>query len=215
MQPSPPTQPKTFSSSWTVSGRPSKILGWPSAWRRHSYGSECGLTSQHCNLETWTGGCQWLRISDTLSLKSELNKRIGKAATTISKLTKSWVLSNKKLTENTKIQVYRACVLSTLLYGGESRILHARQEKKLNTFHMRCLRRILNITWQDRVPNDTVLEWAEIPSMYTLLKQRRLRWFGHVLKMDKGPFPKNLLYGQLAKSWVKRKRSTGRLQLRY
>ena len=27
MQPSPPTQLKTFSSSWTVSGRPSKILG--------------------------------------------------------------------------------------------------------------------------------------------------------------------------------------------
>ena len=96
MQPSPPIHPKTFSSSWTVSGRPSKILGWPSAWRRHSYGSDCGLTSQHCNLETWTGGCQWLRISDTLSLKSELNKRIGKAATTISKLTKR-VWSNKKL----------------------------------------------------------------------------------------------------------------------
>ena len=94
--------------------------------------------------------------------------------------------------------VYRACVLSTLLYGGESRILHARQEKKLNTFHMCCLRRILNMTWQDRVPNDTVLERAEILLMYTLLKQRRLRWFSHVVRMDNGPFPKNLLYGKLA-----------------
>ena len=58
-------------------------------------------------------------ISDTLSLESELNRRIGKAATTISSLTKR-VWSNKKLTQNTKIQVYRAYVLSTLLYGSES-----------------------------------------------------------------------------------------------
>ena len=76
---------------------------------------------------------------------------------------------------------------------------------------MRCLRRILNITWQDRVPNDTVLERAEIPSMYTLLKQRRLRWFGHGVRMDNGPLPKNFLYGELANG----KRPTGRPQLRY
>ena len=58
-------------------------------------------------------------ISDTLALYSELNRRIGKAATTISSLTKR-VWSDKKLTQNTKIQVYRAYVLSTLLYGSES-----------------------------------------------------------------------------------------------
>ena len=58
-------------------------------------------------------------ISDTLTLDSELNRRIGKAATTISRLTKR-VWSNKKLTEDNKIQVYRTCVLSTPLYGTES-----------------------------------------------------------------------------------------------
>ena len=138
-------------------------------------------------------------VSLILFLWGPSYKRIGKAATTISKLTKR-VWSNKKLTENTKIQVYRACVLSTLLYGGESWILHARRERKLNTFHMRCIRRILSITWKDRVPNNTVLERTETPSMYTLLKQRRLRC----------PILKNLLYGELAN----RKRPTGRPQLR-
>ena len=58
-------------------------------------------------------------ISDTLTLESELNRRIGKAATTISSLTKR-VWSNKKLTQSTKIQVYRAYVLIMLLYGSES-----------------------------------------------------------------------------------------------
>ena len=120
------------------------------------------------------------------------------------------VWSNKKLTENTKIQVYRTCLLSTLMYGGEFWILHVRQERKLNTFHMRCLRRIPNVTWKDRGPNNTVLERAEIPSMYTLLKQRRLCWLGHVVRMDDSPILKNLLYGELANG----KRRTGRPQLR-
>ena len=47
--------------------------------------------------------------------------------------------------------------------------------------------------------------------MYTLLKQKRLRCLGHVVRMDDGRIPKDLLYGELAQG----KRPTGRLQLRY
>ena len=110
------------------------------------------------------------------------------------------VWSSKKLTESTKIQVYGACVLSMVLYGSESWTLHARQQRQLNTFHIRGLQRILNITWQGNVPNNTVLERAEIPSLYTPLRQRRLRWLGHVVRVDDGRIPKDLLYGELAHS---------------
>ena len=116
-------------------------------------------------------------IFDSLSLNMELNKCIGKAATTISRLTKR-VWTNGKLTEQTKLQVCKACVLSTLLYGSKSWTLRAQKEKKLNAFHVCCLRHILHITWQDKVTNNSVLERAEIPSMYTLLKQRPMRWLG-------------------------------------
>ena len=89
--------------------------------------------------------------------------------------------------------------------------MHAHQEKRLNVFHMRCLRRILGITWQDRVKNKDVLEKGGIPSLYTLLKQRRMRWLGHVKRMKDGHIPKDRLYGAL----VTRKRPTGRPQLRF
>ena len=65
-------------------------------------------------------------ISDSLALDMEINKRIGKAATTMSSRTKG-VWTNGKLTEHTKIQVYRACVRSTLLYGNEVWTLRARR----------------------------------------------------------------------------------------
>ena len=97
-----------------------------------------------------------------------------------------------------KVNVYKACVISTLLYGSESWTMHAHQEKRLNVFHMHCLRRNLGITWQDKVSNKVELEKVGIPSLYTLLKQRRMRWLGHVTRMEDGRIPKDLLYGELA-----------------
>ena len=78
-------------------------------------------------------------------------------------------------------------------------------------FHLRCLRRILSISWQDHITNSAVLERAGIPSIYTLLRQRRLRWIGHVHRMDEGRIPKQLLYGELAQG----KRPVGRPKLRF
>ena len=48
-------------------------------------------------------------------------------------------------------------------------------------------------------------------SMYTLLKQRRLHWLRHVVRMADGQIPKDLLYGEL----VQGHRPRGRPQLQY
>ena len=149
-------------------------------------------------------------ISSNLSLDTELNTRIGKAATAMARLTKR-VWSNTMLTTNTKMRVYQACVLSTLLYSCESWTLYTRQELRLNAFHLRSIRKILGITWQDRVPNKDVLARAKIPSMFALLSQRRLRWVGHVVRMQDGRIPKEIMYGELATGT----RPTGRPFLRF
>ena len=144
-------------------------------------------------------------ITSNLSLDTELDKRIAKAAAVMAQLSKR-VWTNKQLTLNTKLKVYQACVLSSLLYGSESWTTYARQEKRLESFHIRCLRRILCIKWQDRVTNIEVLEKASFLSMHIMLCQRRLRWLGHVHRMDDGRIPKDIMYGELASG----RRPTGR-----
>lgn len=47
--------------------------------------------------------------------------------------------------------------------------------------------------------------------MSTLLKQRRLRWLGHVRRMDDSRIPKAMLYGELRVG----KRNKGRPKLRF
>ena len=102
------------------------------------------------------------------------------------------------LTIPTKINVYKACVISTLLYGSESCTTYSTQEQKLQVFHLRCLHRILGITWQNKVQNNDALLIAGVPSMFTLLCQCCLCWLGHVRRMEDGCIPKDLLYGKLA-----------------
>ena len=155
---------------------------------------------------TYLGSC----MTSHPSLDLEINRRLGKASGTMARLSKR-VWHNTRLTINTKVKVYNACVLSTLLYGSESWATYTKQEGKLNAFHMRCLRRLLGVTWQDKVPNTEVLLRTKSTSLYAILAKRRLRWLGHVRRMDDGRIPKDLLYGELEEG----KRKTGRPLLRF
>ena len=76
---------------------------------------------------------------------------------------------------------------------------------------MRCLRKILGIVWQDHVTNKDVLAKANIPTMFGLLSLKRLRWLGHVIRMQDGRIPKDTLYGELETGT----RPTGRPHLRF
>ena len=149
-------------------------------------------------------------VSSSVNLDSELNSRIGKAAGTIAKLN-SKVWNKCKLTENTKRRVYQACVLSSLLYSSETWTTYRRQEKRLNSFHLRCLRRFLHIHWQDMITNSEVLKRAGIPNIFAILSKRRLTWLCHLQRMDPCRIPRELLYGELTEG----SRPVGRPHLRY
>ena len=67
------------------------------------------------------------------------------------------------------------------------------------------------MTWQDHITNIDVLPKAGMASMHSVLTTRRLRWLGHVSRMEDSHIPKNLLFGELASG----SRSTGRPSLRF
>ena len=106
---------------------------------------------------------------------------------------------------------YNACVISTMLSCSETWTSSARQERIFKTFHLRSIRSILGIPWKDTVSNAEVLSRSGFSSVYTLLMQRRLRWLGHVHRMNAGRIPKDILYGELASGT----RTTGRPRVRY
>ena len=91
---------------------------------------------------------------------------------------------------NTKLKVYKAAVLPTLLYACETWRVYQRHAKRLDYFHTICLRKHLKARWQDKIPDTEVLKKAGMQSIHTILKR------------DMSPderVPKNVFYGKSPK----------------
>ena len=122
-------------------------------------------------------------MSSDGTLSKEIESRISKASQSLGRLW-SRVMDNWNIKLSTKLKVYKAVVLTSLLYGCETWTLYRKQIKQLESFHMRSLRRIMDIRWQDKVTNLQVLDRANAVSIEALLLKAQLRWTGHVIRMD-------------------------------
>ena len=96
--------------------------------------------------------------SRSANIDAEVGNRIAKASSTFGRLKKS-VWEQRGISQCTTIKVYRAVVLTTLLYGCETWTIYRKHNKLLQQFHLQCLHDILNISWQDKI-HPEVLERA-------------------------------------------------------
>ena len=55
--------------------------------------------------------------------------------------------------------------------------------KRLDSFHLRCQRRILHISWHDFVTSDEVLHRTGLFDVSYIVRKRRLDLFGHVARL--------------------------------
>ena len=100
------------------------------------------------------------------------------------------VLQQKGIKLSTKLKVYRAVVVSTLLYGCETWTTYWRHIKQLEQFHTSSQRMIIGIRWQDRVTNQDVLDRAGSTSIESMLLKAQLHWNGHVISMSDSRIPR-------------------------
>ncbi|BHF59536.1 hypothetical protein SprV_0100249600 [Sparganum proliferum] len=136
-------------------------------------------------------------LSGNTKIDDEVANRISKASQAFGRL-RSTVWNRHGLQLSTKLKMYKAVILPTLLYGAETWTVYTKQARRLNHFHLSCLGRILGLNWQDRIPDTDVLERTGILSIYAMLRQIQLRWSGHLVRMDDERLPKRLFYGDVA-----------------
>ncbi|XP_068672186.1 uncharacterized protein [Montipora foliosa] len=138
-------------------------------------------------------------ISSDAKIDKEIDNRLAKANSSFGRLYKR-VWNNKSLKCKTKIRVYRADVLTTLLYSSETWVTYRSHTRLLERFHQRCLRTILNIHWSDFITYVEALEQAEISSIEAMILKYmyQLRWAGHVSRMEDHRLPKIVMFGKLS-----------------
>ena len=83
----------------------------------------------------------------------------------------------------------KAIVLATMTYGCESWALNAQSEKRINAFEMKCCRKILHIPYtahrtNEHVKDEIVQQCGNQETLLSIVKRRKLRWFGHVTLND-------------------------------
>ena len=109
---------------------------------------------------------------------SELGRRIGMAETDFRTLSKVW--SHAALSKPRKLQIYLACVVSKLMYCLYTAWLSTAERRRLDAFHVRCIRRIMKIpsSYISRVPNKTVLANASVGPLSMSLLEQQLLYLG-------------------------------------
>ena len=136
-------------------------------------------------------------ITSDAKIDREVDNRLAKANSAFGRLYKR-VWNSRRLKNVTKISVYRAVVLTTLLYGCESWVTYHHHLWLLERFHQRCLCIILKIHWSNFVTNVEVLQLAEITSIEAMLLKSQFRWAGHISRMKDQRLPKIALYSELS-----------------
>jgi len=192
----------------TISTKKTEILHQPAPGKPYTKPSiqVKGCTLQDVDKFTYLGST----LARTATIDDEVTSRIAKASSAYGRL-RSNVWERRGIRIDTKLAVYRAVVLTTLLYASETWTVYARHARQLNHFHTSCLRKLLGIRWQDKIPDSEVLGRAKLPSVHMLLQQSQMRWTGHVCRMSDNRLPKQLLYGELSAG----KRKVGGQKKRY
>ena len=146
------------------------------------------------NSEIFT--CLGSNISFSGDLTNEIQKRINLASSAFGRQSKR-VFGNQNFTIHTKIAVYTAVVISTILYDCETWVQYRRHSRQLESFHIIRLQLILGLRWWHKVTHSEIRSRSGISSIESMLIHRQLRWLGHVIRMPDSRLPHHVLYGQL------------------
>ena len=110
----------------------------------------------------------------------DIVNRICKARVSFMKLKQIWGSNIYKLRSKLRLLTHllKQC-------GSETWKISEGDNRKLDTFFFKCLRRILQIRWPYVVSNRDILAKKKIKTISTEVKLRRWKWVGHILIIDK------------------------------
>ncbi len=159
----------------------------------------CGATVNHTDRFKYLGS---LVTTDGRS-HADVANRIAAASRAFGSLY-SAVFHNSTLSRSTKQHVYTCCILSVLLYGSECWTLLQADVHRLERFHNRCVRVILDISrtrqWEDRLSSVTLHRMCGTEPVADMISRRRLQWLGHIRRMEDSRLPKAILFSWLPAS---------------
>jgi len=142
----------------------------------------------------------------------EIRRRIMAASRCYYGLSKH--LRSKLVSKKTKCHIYKTLIRPVLIYGCESWTMKKSDEQLLLTFERKVLRTIFGAMregerWRRRYNFELKRDFGE-PDIVAVVKVQRLRWAGHLARMDKNRAPSMVFRNDL-----EGRRRAGRPKMRW
>jgi hypothetical protein len=162
-------------------------------------------TAKYVEVFKYLGGL----VTPCGSCEREVAARVGKALGKFKQMKEVW--RNKKLRLRTKVKCYQCYVLPILLFGSEYWAMTDAQVTQLERVHSMCMRHMLRVRLSDMHSLSWLRGQCGLASMKQYLMAGRMRWLGHLLRMDDGRLPHVALFSHPVGGW----RAPGRPMMRW
>ena len=71
------------------------------------------------------------------------------------------------------------------MYGSETWRMNETDISRLNVFQRQCLRKIFQIWWPETISNNNLYARAKTVPVCDIIKNRKWRWIGHILRSER------------------------------
>ena len=115
--------------------------------------------------------------------KPEILSGIAQTTAALTRLKPVW--NDRSISLRSKIRLMRSLVASIFLYTRKPWTLTAEVQRRIQAMQMKCCRKILRVSYKDHVTNEEVRakiqqEIGPYEDLLTIVKRRKLQWYGHV-----------------------------------
>ena len=94
------------------------------------------------------------------------------------------VLTSKRFSLCKKGSLFGACVRTVILHGCETWAVKEEDTMRLERTDRAMIRWICGVSFRDRVPSSELRRRLGLRSIEDLMRDKRLRWYGHVERSD-------------------------------
>ena len=110
----------------------------------------------------------------------------------------------------TKVHLVKTMVFPVIMYGCENWTIKKAECQRIDTFELRCWKRLLRVPWIAKGSNESILK-AISPeySLEGLILKLKLQYFGHLMRRTDS-FEKTLMLGK-----IEGRRRRGRQRMRW
>ena len=92
------------------------------------------------------------------------------------------MLKSRDIILPTKVRLVKAMVFPVVMCGAESWTIKKAEQRRIDTFQMRCWRRLLRVLWTAKRFNQSILkEMSPEYSLEGLMLKLKLQYFGHLI----------------------------------